>query len=78
MTAQDSREAAFDFMTQNGITFPIGLDENGEVSRLYRLQALPTTYFIDSEGIIRDVVIGGPVAEAVFRAQAESLLEGAR
>jgi cytochrome c biogenesis protein CcmG/thiol:disulfide interchange protein DsbE len=75
-TAQDSREAAGSFVAEYGLTFPIPLDSNGDISRLYRLQALPTTYFIDSDGVIRDIIIGGPVAEAVLRSQTVSLLQG--
>lgn len=78
ITSQDSRDDALDFATSHNLMFPIALDEKGDISRLYRLQALPTTFFIDSGGIIRDVIIGGPVAEAVFRAQAEALLQEAR
>jgi peroxiredoxin len=76
MTAQDSRDAAGNFVNEFGFSFPIPLDSNGDISRLYRVQALPTTYFIDSDGVIRDVIIGGPVAEAVLRSQAVNLLEG--
>jgi thiol-disulfide isomerase/thioredoxin len=78
MTAQDSRQAALDFIALNNLTFTNVLDEKGEAGVLYRAQALPSTYFIDSEGIIRDVIVGGPVSEAVFRAQAETLLQGVR
>jgi hypothetical protein len=44
------------------------------VARLYQLQALPTTFFIDPEGIIRQIVIGGPMSEATLQVAVESLL----
>jgi cytochrome c biogenesis protein CcmG, thiol:disulfide interchange protein DsbE len=75
MTAQDSREAAASFVDEMGLSFLIPLDPKGEISRLYHVQALPTTYFIDKDGIIRDLIIGGPVADAVFRAQAQDLIQ---
>jgi len=75
MTAQDSREAAADFVAEYGFNFPVPLDPSGDISRLFRVQALPTTYFIGADGIIADIIIGGPVSEAVLRAQAEALLK---
>jgi cytochrome c biogenesis protein CcmG/thiol:disulfide interchange protein DsbE len=39
-------------------TFHVLLDPEGEVEDLYRIQAYPTSFFIDREGIIRVVHIG--------------------
>lgn len=36
-----------------GITFPIVLDEQGEVTRTYRVNAYPATFVIDRDGVIR-------------------------
>lgn len=41
------------FVTEMGITFPILLDEKDEVNSMYQVLTIPTTYFIDEEGIIR-------------------------
>ena len=41
------------FVTKLGITFPILLDEKDEVNSMYQVLTIPTTYFIDEEGIIR-------------------------
>lgn len=76
MTYQDSRDAAAQFVSAHGLTFPILLDEKGEIGGAYQLTALPTTYFIAPDGTIREVVMGGPISEAFFRSQAESLLKG--
>jgi peroxiredoxin len=41
--------------------------------------ALPTTFFIDPQGTIREVVVGGPMSEAAIEARVRTLLsEGAR
>lgn len=74
VTSQDSQAAAQAFVRQFGITFPIALDRDGTVSDRYELIGLPSTYFIDREGIIRDVIIGGPMSEAVMLANVEELL----
>jgi peroxiredoxin len=73
-TNQDSEEDARFFAQQYGLTFPILLDVTGEVSQIYRLRALPTSFFVDPEGIIREVVIGGPMSEALLRTRVERLL----
>jgi len=74
VTSQDDTQAAVKFSAQLGLTFPILLDLDGDVSRAYRLQSLPTTYFVDRDGIIQDVVVGGPMAEALLRVRVENLL----
>ncbi len=74
-THQDELQTALDFASSLNLTFPILLDQDGEVSSLYQLQAMPTTFFVDRAGIIQDVVVGGPMAEALLRVRAEQLIE---
>ena len=76
MTAHDSEANARDFVGEYGLSFPILLDRAGEVGRLYQSRALPTTFFIDREGVIRQVVVGGPLSEITLRSAIESLLGG--
>jgi peroxiredoxin len=54
--------------------FPILLDGNGKVGDLYRVQALPTTVFIDRQGIVREIHIGGPMSKDFVQTHVESLL----
>ncbi|MDD5368435.1 MAG: TlpA disulfide reductase family protein [Anaerolineaceae bacterium] len=74
VTSQDSAEAAVTFYNQEGLTFPILFDPEAVVSEQYQLQALPSTFFIDKHGIIREVVLGGPMSEALLPVQVERLL----
>lgn len=74
-TIQDSPQAAQAFSEQHGLTFPILLDSQGQVSALYQLQSLPSTFFIDQAGVVREVVIGGPMAEALLHIRVQQLLE---
>ena len=60
-TVQDNETRAGDFIRGLGLTFPIVLDRDGQATEDYLLQSLPTTYFIDRQGIIRDIAIGGPM-----------------
>ncbi len=73
-TYQDSEAGAARFVREFGLTFPIPLDRTGVVSQTYLLRALPTTYFIDGEGVIRKVVIGGPMSETTIQTAVEELL----
>jgi cytochrome c biogenesis protein CcmG/thiol:disulfide interchange protein DsbE len=73
-TTQDSVERAAAFAQDLGLTFPVLFDTDGEVARLYKVQALPSSYFIKPDGKIEEVVIGGPMSEALLRVRVEKLL----
>lgn len=73
-TFQDVEETAAGFARDLGLTFPILFDREGTVSRRYELQALPTTYFVDRQGVIREVVIGGPLSVETIESKMLPLL----
>lgn len=75
ITSQDSLTKAAEFVEEYDLTFPILLDTNGIVAKLYQLRAFPSSYFIGIDGIIQEVVIGGPMAEALLQVRAEQLLQ---
>lgn len=75
MTHQDDPTAVAPFAEKYDLTFPILLDETGTVSKAYQLKSLPSSYFIDRNGMIDDVVIGGPMAEALLRTRIEKILK---
>jgi len=78
-TFQDSEADARAFAQNLRLTFPILLDRDGATSRRYQMQALPMTFFVGHDGIIRDIVIGGPMSEALIASKVEGLLaEGSR
>jgi cytochrome c biogenesis protein CcmG, thiol:disulfide interchange protein DsbE len=41
-----------------GMTYPLMLDSTGAISRTYRVYALPTTYFIDAQGVVTEHYTG--------------------
>lgn len=47
------------------VSFPLLLDTSSQVSALYGVRALPTTFFIDAEGRIQDIKVGGPMDKAM-------------
>jgi len=75
MAYQDDPFAVLPFMQEYGLTFPLLLEETGEVAEIYELRSLPSSFFIDRQGIIQEVVIGGPMSEALLRTRIESILE---
>ncbi len=75
-TFQDNEAAAAAFVREFGLTFLIPLDRDGSVSQRYQLRGLPSTFFVDRNGIIRSVVIGGPMSEALIQSKVEELLKG--
>ena len=74
LTAQDSEQEAASFAKEVGVTFPIALDTDNMVGNFYRVTALPTSFFIDRKGVIRSVIVGGPMSEAVIQSKVEELL----
>jgi peroxiredoxin len=47
-----------DFVDEFGLTFPILLDKKIEVATTYQIGPIPTSYMIDSDGIIRYKTLG--------------------
>lgn len=73
-TAQDTLQAAVNFITLRGLSLPVLFDINGAVTNLYQVRGFPTTIFIDKNGIIRDLVIGGPLSQPLLFSKIEQLL----
>ena len=73
-TYQDDPFNIAPFTEEHGLTFPILLDETSDVSRAYQVRSLPSSYFINRQGIISEVVIGGPMSEALLRTRIEEAL----
>jgi len=53
------------FMQSEGFSFTVPLDSEAAVAQRYNIQGIPTTLFIDKEGIIQKIKVGS------FRSQAE-------
>jgi peroxiredoxin len=56
------------FVAEMGLTFPILLDETGDVMDTYQIFAMPTSVFINREGIIEEVFTG-PVNKAYIESK---------
>lgn len=60
---QEEASDVADFVQKLGLTFPILLDAQGEITRSFRVRGLPTSYFVDQNGVIIGKQVG-PVDEA--------------
>lgn len=54
----EDADTIFEFTGTYPISFPVPMDIDGEVSKLYPLQGLPTTYVIDPEGRVAFRAVG--------------------
>lgn len=58
VAVMDSVESIRSFIQQSGVSYSILIDETGVVGSAYHVVGYPTTYFIDTEGMIRGKYVG--------------------
>ncbi len=63
------------FASLTGATFPLGLDVDGAAARAWRVIGLPTHVFIDAQGIVREIVVGG-IGPDVMAARLSMIMPG--
>jgi len=61
------------FIEEFGVTFPVVLDSAGQAFTDYNVLGLPTTVFVDTDGIINEVFTG-PVNKAYMESKIPELL----
>lgn len=57
-TTETKPEDVEAFVQAYGMTFPVLLDDEKHVSGAYKAISIPTTFLIDSNGVIREKYIG--------------------
>jgi thiol-disulfide isomerase/thioredoxin len=62
-------------MESNGYSFPVLLDLDFSVTEAYGVTETPTSFFIDSEGIIREIRVGASDTKEDFDTIIEDLSE---
>ncbi|MBM7717590.1 peroxiredoxin [Bacillus thermophilus] len=67
----NKRSKVEEFKNEYKLTFPILLDEEGDVGNTYQTITIPTTYMIDTNGIIRKKIIGPMDQEMMERLVSE-------
>jgi cytochrome c biogenesis protein CcmG/thiol:disulfide interchange protein DsbE len=68
-TVDDGRR----YVATYSLKYRIGADVSGDVFREYRVFALPTQFFIDTNGLVR-AIVNGPMTDASARQLIEGLL----
>ncbi len=75
LTSQDLVSDVTSFVQEFKLTYPILLDRDGSVGSLYQIEGLPSTFFINRAGVIRTVVVGGPMTDTFIQSKIEALLK---
>ncbi len=74
---QEPDDQVLEFADEFGITFPLVIDRDGEVADVWRLggpiEGIPTSYFIDETGVIRDLFYG-PMTEVFLEERLTKIL----
>lgn len=55
---EKSEEHVPEFIKEYGLTFDVYYDEQNKAAQTYKIQPIPTTYFIDKEGFISFAALG--------------------
>jgi len=66
LTDQERMKDVRKFADEFQMPFPVLLDEEGEVRKRYALHGVPTSVFIDAQGIVR-LVNPGPITNETIR-----------
>jgi peroxiredoxin len=71
----EDRISVRSFAKSYGVNFPILLDKNRKIERLYGLKEYPTTFFIRPDGTIQEIAVGGPMSESFIEQRVERLFQ---
>ncbi|RAK12747.1 peroxiredoxin [Halanaerobium saccharolyticum] len=54
----ENKSTAANFMMENGLNFSVLLDTDKSTAQNYLVRGIPTSYFLDKNGIIKEKVVG--------------------
>lgn len=54
----DSADTVNSFLEEHGLSFPVLLNPNSELVGRYNIEFIPTTFFLDEDGIIQHIEVG--------------------
>lgn len=69
----DTESPAMAYLQQFGISYANGLDLQQRIAKAYRITGVPETFFIDEQGVVREVLIQ-PLSESQLAASIDKLL----
>lgn len=65
-TAEKNKNDVQQFIKDQGLTFPVLLDEQGKVGNMYQTFTIPTSYIINTKGIVQQKFVG-PMSEEIIK-----------
>lgn len=74
-TSKDNLNDVSHFSAEYGLTFPVPLDIFGDVSDSYQIRLLPTSFFVNRDGIITKIILGGPMRAPTIEKNLKPLIE---
>lgn len=74
---ETTKEGVTDFLEENGYTYPVLMDETGQLFTSYRVYSLPTTFMIDKDGNVFGY-ISGQLDEEIMRDIIKQTMDGVR
>lgn len=75
LNLQESESAVLDYQSEFNISYPLVMDPNAELTEIYRPIGLPTSWFIDPDGVIR-YVHAGPMTTPMLQEAFDAVREG--
>ena len=75
INAGEDRARVERFIRGNGLSFPVLLDINQSVTQEYNIRGFPTTFFIDKDGIIQEIIIGPLLSKAQIEWRLRKLIQ---
>ena len=75
LNLQETPQAVQSFKEEFFIDYPLVLNEGGEITDIYRPIGLPTTWFIDQEGIVR-FTFSGPMTKESLQVILDDVASG--
>lgn len=70
---QEDKSIVSSFIRRGGYQVRVLLDQTGEVGELYKVRTLPITYFLDKNGIIKDV-FSGVLSQEMLAEKAQKII----
>ncbi|MFC2013870.1 TlpA family protein disulfide reductase [Chloroflexota bacterium] len=71
----ESSSEVSEFMKSYILSFPVILDTGGKVAQKYNIRGIPTTLFIDRDGVIRDKIIGAFQNKAQIEERLDKIIQ---
>ena len=73
ISTDDTESSAKEFVKKYGVTIPVGIDKSTDIQKAYGLYGIPTTYFIDKQGMV-NYFHSGTVTEELMQHELDKLL----